>query len=103
MRLLRLFPDAPFAAQARAELARSFTAANIAGLWCDRILGYRPANVYNAAVDFMRQNAQPTDSLDLALASDTWTGASKLSLHYAQSRLRSMVALILCSPDFLTR
>jgi Protein of unknown function (DUF2891) len=31
VRLLRLFPDAPFAAQARAELARSFTAANIAG------------------------------------------------------------------------
>ena len=30
VRLLRLFPDAPFAAQARAELAQSFTAANIA-------------------------------------------------------------------------
>ncbi len=79
------------------------TAANIAGLWCDRILGYRPANVYNAAVDFMRQTAQPTDSLDAALASDSWTGAANLKMHYAQSRLRSMVALILCSPDFLTR
>lgn len=84
-------------------LAANRTAANIAGLWCDRILGYRPDSVYNAAVDFMRQNAQATDSLDSALASDTWTGASKLSMHYAQSRLRSMVALILCSPDFLTR
>ena len=31
VRLLRLFPAAPFAAQARAELARTFTAANIAG------------------------------------------------------------------------
>ncbi len=31
VRLLRLMPNAPFAAQARAELARSFTAANIAG------------------------------------------------------------------------
>jgi hypothetical protein len=31
VRLLRLFPAAPFAAHARAELARSFTAANIAG------------------------------------------------------------------------
>jgi DUF2891 family protein len=30
VRLLRLFPDAPFAAEARAELARSFTAQNIA-------------------------------------------------------------------------
>src|SRR5258708_4264752 len=31
VRLLRLTPNAPFAAQARAELARSFTAENIAG------------------------------------------------------------------------
>jgi hypothetical protein len=31
VRLLRLFPQAPFAAQARSELARSFTADNIAG------------------------------------------------------------------------
>jgi uncharacterized protein (DUF1800 family) len=77
------------------------SAANIAGYWCDRILGYRPDNVYNAAVDFMRQNAQPTDVLDLT--TETWTGASKLSTHYTQSRLRSMVALILCSPEFLTR
>jgi len=84
-------------------LAVNRTASNIAGLWCDRLLGHRPANVYNAAVDFMRQNALASDSLDAALASDTWNGAAKLSLHYAQSRLRSMVALILCSPDFLTR
>jgi hypothetical protein len=31
VRLLRLMPNAPFAAQARAELARSFTSENIAG------------------------------------------------------------------------
>ena len=31
VRLLRLFPDAPFAAAARAEIARSLTAGNIAG------------------------------------------------------------------------
>jgi len=31
VRLLRLFPDAPFAAAARSELARSFTAENVAG------------------------------------------------------------------------
>jgi hypothetical protein len=31
VRLLRLMPDAPFAAQARAELARSFTAENVRG------------------------------------------------------------------------
>ena len=76
------------------------TAANIAGLWCDRILGWRPANVYNAAVDFMRQNALATDALDLT--TDTWNSGN-LKLHYTKSRLRSMVALILSSPDFLTR
>ena len=31
VRLLRLYPNAPFAAQARAELARTFTPTNIAG------------------------------------------------------------------------
>src|SRR5882672_4203566 len=31
VRLLRLFPDAPFAAAARSELARSLTAENVAG------------------------------------------------------------------------
>lgn len=86
------------------------TAANIAGMWCDRILGYRPANVYNAAVDFMRQNAAASDPLDLVtdgtssgLPSRTGTwNASNLSKHYTIARLRSMVALILSSPDFLT-
>lgn len=86
------------------------TAANIAGMWCDRILGYRPTNVYNAAVDFMRQNAAATDALDLTtdgtsngLPSRTGTwNANNLSKHYTIARLRSMVALILSSPDFLT-
>ena len=87
------------------------TAANIAGLWCDRILGYRPANVYNAAVDLMRQNALASDELDLTTdnvtsgipdRTGTWN-SSNLSKHYTIARLRSMVALILCSPDFLTR
>lgn len=80
--------------------ASNLTAANIATFWCNQILGYAPANVYKAAVDFMRQNAQATDALDLS--ADTWN-TDDLSQHYTQSRLRSMVALILCSPDFLTR
>ena len=76
------------------------TAANVAGLWCDRILGYRPANVYNAATDFMRQDVPATDVLDLT--TDAWD-VNHLSKHYTKSRLRSMIALILCSPEFLTR
>ncbi len=96
----------PFLADVQAQTLAAIpvlanrTAANIAGLWCDRILGYRPTNVYNAAVDFMRQNALATDALDLT--TDTWD-SGHLSKHYTKSRLRSMVALILSSPDFLTR
>jgi uncharacterized protein (DUF1800 family) len=96
----------PFIADVQAQtlaaipVAANRTAANIAGLWCDRILGWRPANVYNAAVDFLRQNALATDAIDLA--TDAWD-SGHLSKHYTKSRLRSMVALILSSPDFLTR
>jgi uncharacterized protein (DUF1800 family) len=102
----RNLAGSPFIADVQAQtlaaipVAANRTAANIAGLWCDRILGYRPANVYNTAVDFLRQNALATDALDLT--TDTWNSAS-LKLHYTKSRLRSMVALILSSPDFLTR
>ena len=102
----RVVSGSPFIADIQGQTLAQFpnaadrTAANIAGYWCDRILGYRPANVYNAAVDFLRQNAQPTDALDLS--TDSWL-TSNLSQHYTQSRLRSMVALILCSPEFLTR
>lgn len=92
-------------------LAADRSAANIAGLWCDRILGWRPANVYNAAVDFMRQNAAAADALDLTTdhvtnaipdRTGTWN-SSNLSKHYTIARLRSMVTLILCSPEYLTR
>ena len=92
-------------------VAANRTAANIAGLWCDRILGWRPANVYNAAADFMRQNAAATDALDLTTdhltnavpdRTGTWN-QNNLSQHYTIARLRSMVTLILCSPEFLTR
>ena len=107
----------PFIADVQAQTLTAIpvlanrTAANIAGLWCDRILGWRPDNVYNAAVDFMRQNALATDALDLTTdyttggvpdRTGTWS-TSNLSKHYTIARLRSMVALILSSPDFLTR
>jgi len=107
----------PFLADVQAQtlaalpLLADRTAANIAGLWCDRILGWRPGNVYNAAVDFMRQSAAASATLDLITdqatngipdRTGTWN-AGDLSKHYTIARLRSMVALILSSPDFLTR
>ncbi len=102
----RVVSGSPYIADLQGQTLAQFpnaadrTAANIAGFWCDRVLGWRPTGVYNAAVDFLRQNAQATDALDLT--TDTWT-SSNLSTHYTKSRLRSMVALILCSPEFLTR
>lgn len=78
------------------------TAANIVGYWCDVILGFRPEPVYTKAVDFLRQNAAPTEALNL---NEVWAGGATPNLknHYTQSRLRSTVALILCSPDALRR
>jgi uncharacterized protein (DUF1800 family) len=102
----RVVSGSPYIADIQGQTLAAFpatndrTAANIAGFWCDRILGYRPANVYNAAVDFLRQNALSTAALDLT--TDTWV-TSNYSQHYTRSRLRSMVTLILSSPEFLTR
>jgi uncharacterized protein (DUF1800 family) len=102
----RVVPGSPYLADIQGQTLAQFpnaadrTGANIAGFWCDRILGWRPAGIYAAAVDLLRQNAQPTDALDLT--TDAWH-TSDLKTHYTKSRLRSMVALILCSPEFLTR
>ncbi len=96
----------PYLADVQAQTLAAFpatatrTAANVAGFWCTQILGYQPTGVYNAAVDFLRQNVAATAAL--TLTTDTWSGGN-LSNHYTMSRLRSMIALILCSPDFLTR
>lgn len=82
--------------------AASRTASNIVGYWCDVILGFRPEPVYTKALDFLRQNATPTEVLVL---NEAWAGGTNPNLknHYTQSRLRSTVALILCSPDALRR
>lgn len=83
-----------------AENAR--TARNIVNYWCDVIIGFRPEPVVTKAIDFLRQNAGPDDVLVL---NEAWAGGSNPNLknHYTQSRLRSTVALILCSPDALRR
>jgi hypothetical protein len=82
--------------------AASRTATGIVNLWCDLILGFRPEPVYTKAINFLRQNATPTEVLVL---SEAWAGGTNPNLknHYTQSRLRSTVALILCSPDALRR
>lgn len=76
------------------------TSSNLIGYWCDRILGYRPEPIYTVAVDFLRQNLAASAAIDLA--TDNWN-KNNLSQHYNQSRLRTAIGLILCSPEFLRR
>ncbi|HET9031456.1 MAG TPA: DUF1800 domain-containing protein [Dokdonella sp.] len=73
---------------------------NVIGYWCDRILGYRPEPVRTVAVDFFRQNVAADALIDLS--TNNWK-KSNLSEHYTQTRLRTAVSLILCSPEFLRR
>jgi uncharacterized protein (DUF1800 family) len=88
------------------------TASNMIGYWCDRILGFRPEPTHTIAVDFLRQNAGADDALDIVTDATDDNGAPQhtgtwnlndLSKHYTIARLRTAIALILCSPDFLRR
>ncbi|UXI69762.1 DUF1800 domain-containing protein [Tahibacter amnicola] len=95
----------PYVADVLAQTLAAFPnaadrhASNIAGYWCDRLLGGRPSPTYPVAVNYLRQNAAATEALSL---NEAWAGTN-LKAHYTQSRLRTMVALILCSPDYLRR
>jgi hypothetical protein len=108
----------PFLADVEGQTLAAFanpddrTAANLIGYWCDRILGYRPEPTHGVAVDFLRQNAAATDALDIVTDATndqgqpqhtgTWN-LNDLSKHYTIARLRTAIALILCSPEFLRR
>jgi hypothetical protein len=88
------------------------SAANLIAYWCDRLLGYRPEPAHTVARDFLRQNAAADAPLDLVSDnvddngqpshSGTWN-MNDLSKHYTIARLRTAVALVLCSPEFLRR
>jgi uncharacterized protein (DUF1800 family) len=89
------------------------TAANIIGYWCDRIIGHRPEPTHGVVLDFFRQEAAPTDPIDLvtdntdggAQHTGVWhlNPANTLSKHYTIARLRVAIGLILCAPEFLRR
>ena len=108
----------PFLADVQGQTLSVFTdpstrsAAAMMGFWCDRILGYRPEPTHTIAVDFMRQNAGANDALDIVSdgtddqGNPNHTGnwdLNDLSQHYTIARLRTAIALILCSPEFLRR
>ncbi len=93
-------PLAPILATTRANVA-TWTASNLVDFWCRRILGYLPtASRRQQLVGFMAQNGHPTGYV--IADTDNWS-ANDLKQHYNQQRLRSMVSLVLMSPEFLSR
>ncbi len=93
-------PLLPILATSRAKVSQ-WTATRLVDYWCNRILGRRPSNARRQLlIGFMAQNGDPATHV----ISDTnaWAG-NDLKNHYNQERLRSMVSLILMSPEFLSR
>ncbi|MBN8212030.1 MAG: DUF1800 domain-containing protein [Xanthomonadales bacterium] len=92
-------PMAPILDLTRSNVS-SWTANNLVDFWCQRILGGLPvASRRQTLVAFMAQNGTATEVI---ADTDTWA-ASNPKVHYNQQRLRSMVALILMSPEFMSR
>lgn len=93
---------ADIVAQTQAALPAGSRNANaIVDHWAQRLYGHAAEPGRRAVlVDFMRQNAAAGDELDLG--TDTWN-LNNLRLHYTQSRLRTLVAMLLCSPEFFRR
>ena len=78
----------------------SWTSNNLVDYWCQRLLGYIPAAARRQMlVAFMAQNGAATEVIT---DTDAWA-ATNTKAHYNQQRLRSMVALILMSPEFMSR
>ena len=95
-------PVAPILAATRAGLAASqWTPRRLVEFWARRVLGYLPEPArLQVLVDFMARNGHP----DTYVVTDTDAWAmGDLKRHYNQQRLRSMVSLLLMSPEFLAR
>ena len=95
-----LTPLLPILTQSRANVP-SWTANNLVDYWCQRILGYLPiAARRQVLVEFLAQNGDPATYI----ITDTDTSATTdLKRHYNHQRLRSVVSMILMSPEFMSR
>lgn len=93
-------PISPILATTRSGVS-SWTANNLVTFWCNRLLGYQPdAARKQTLVNFMAQNGNAASYV--IADTEAWAG-NDLKAHYNQSRLRSMVSLILMSPEFMSR
>ncbi len=93
-------PLLPILALSRTAVT-SWTANNLVDFWCQKLLGYLPiASRRQVLVSFLAQNGDPATYV----ITDTDASATTdLKRHYNQQRIRSMVAMILMSPEFMTR
>jgi len=95
-------PLIPVVAYTRAGLPPAqWTATKLVDFWSLRILGYKPASARRDILRaFMAQNGNP--DTDVISDNDDWS-IRDLKRHYNHQRLRSMVSLLLLSPEFLAR
>lgn len=93
-------PILPILAISRAQVPQ-WTATRLVDYWCTRLLGRKPSNPRRLAlIGFLAQNGDP--ATHVIADTNSWAGKD-LKNHYNQERLRSMVSLILMSPEFLSR
>lgn len=89
----------PIVEDSRADVA-TWTAGNLVDYWCQRLLGRPPAP---ARLQMLRAfMAQGASASHVISDSNAWNG-NDLREHYNHDRLRSMVSLLLMSPEFATR
>lgn len=93
----------PIVEISRSELGvANWTATKLVDFWCFRLLGYLPSTARRTElIAFMAQNGNPVS--DLITDTEEWKGSGNLRAHYNHSRLRSLVSLILLTPEFLSR
>ncbi|MFZ5657577.1 MAG: DUF1800 domain-containing protein [Pseudomonadota bacterium] len=90
----------PVVAPTRANVP-TWTANALVDYWCMRLLGYLPTPERRQTLArFMAQNGDPATYV--ITDTDAWA-ASDLKRHYNHQRLRSMVSLIMLSPEFMSR
>lgn len=95
-----LTPLLPILALSRTYVP-SWTADNLVDYWCRQILGYVPAAARRQVlVGFLAQNG---NSATYVITDTDTSATSDLKRHYNQQRLRSMVSMILMSPEFMSR
>lgn len=95
-------PLSPILAATRSGLSASqWTADKLVDFWSTRLLGYAiEPKRRQVLARFMAQNGDPATYL--ILDNDVWAGTD-LKKHYNHQRLRSLVSLILMSPEFMSR